>query len=265
MTEPVTPASSAAPAPRKGFRAFVKKHDALFTVLGAGIVFLSFYVKEGVRDRSKEMASSINTARTMFAVRSAIGDIASSLHSERSIVELTKSRLENPGPVSMKLLFDYVQVSINSLSTERSEHWDTYRIASDLLNSLPVKSQELAVTNSELEKTLNEKKPMETANALGKSLAELEASKDLDDLDKELSLFHIMSVIPSIDMDGEGFKISNFGQRVLEEAKKQNDKQERTLKWTTYATYATFTLGWILGLIGKLFKLPALGGGESEG
>jgi hypothetical protein len=228
-------------------------------------VFLSFYVKEGVRDRSKELASSINTARTMFAVRSAIGDVASSLHSERSIVELTKSRLENPGPVSMKLLFDDVQVSINGLSTERSEHWGMYRIASDLLNSLPVKSQELVVMDSELEKTLNERKPMETANALGKRLSELEASKDSDDLDKELALFQIISDFPTTDMEEEGSKISIFGQQVLEEAKKQNDKQERTLKWTTYATYATFTLGWILGLIGKLFKLPALGGGGAEG
>jgi hypothetical protein len=53
MSEPSVPASS------PGFRAYVEKHDILFTLLGGLIVLVGFFVKEGIRERSKEEASAI--------------------------------------------------------------------------------------------------------------------------------------------------------------------------------------------------------------
>jgi hypothetical protein len=48
---------------------------------------------------------------------------------------------------------------------------------------------------------------------------------------------------------------------VLDEAEVQNRHQEAKLKWTTYSTFATFVLGWTLSFLGKLLKIPAMGGG----
>jgi hypothetical protein len=53
MSEPSVPASS------PGFRAYVEKHDILFTLLGGLIILVGFFVKDGIRERSKEEASAI--------------------------------------------------------------------------------------------------------------------------------------------------------------------------------------------------------------
>ena len=49
---------------------------------------------------------------------------------------------------------------------------------------------------------------------------------------------------------------------VSDAAVRQKEEQERKLKSATYTTYGLFTPGRGLGLIGKVLKLPALGGGE---
>jgi hypothetical protein len=62
-------------AASRGFRASVEKHDALFTLLGALIVFVAFFVKEQVQETAKDLASSLNTAKAGFAVQKALSDI----------------------------------------------------------------------------------------------------------------------------------------------------------------------------------------------
>jgi hypothetical protein len=57
-------------------------------------------------------------------------------------------------------------------------------------------------------------------------------------------------------------KLRAFTSDVSDEAVRQKEEQERKLKSATYTTYGLFTLGWGLGLLGKVLKLPALGGGE---
>ena len=53
-----------------------------------------------------------------------------------------------------------------------------------------------------------------------------------------------------------------FGNMVLIDARHEQFVSELNAKLATKASYALFALGWGLGLLGKLLKLPALGGDE---
>jgi hypothetical protein len=63
---------------RKGFRAFVERHDALFTTAGALIVFVGFFMKEGVRETTKDLSGSIATANRFYSIHDALNNIAES-------------------------------------------------------------------------------------------------------------------------------------------------------------------------------------------
>ena len=68
------------------FRNFLRRHSRILTVLGALIVFVTFVVKEGLRDRGKDLLASVESAQTTFVMRSDVEDLRLQLRSlQRSI------------------------------------------------------------------------------------------------------------------------------------------------------------------------------------
>ena len=60
--------------------------------------------------------------------------------------------------------------------------------------------------------------------------------------------------------------LEKFSKDVVEEFEAQSHKEEASLRFSTIASYVLyFSSGWGLGLVGKVLKLTALGGGGSEG
>jgi len=87
-------------------------------------------------------------------------------------------------------------------------------------------------------------------------------SANKERLDEEKSRVRSLTVHAVRVVLATSSKLRAFTSDVADEAVRQKEEQERKLKSATYTTYGLFTLGWGLGLLGKVLKLPALGGGE---
>jgi hypothetical protein len=56
-------------ASKRNLKLFFKRHNRLFTLLGAFIVFATFVVKEGLRDYYKDLETDVSEANGVFAIR----------------------------------------------------------------------------------------------------------------------------------------------------------------------------------------------------
>jgi hypothetical protein len=65
-------------------RRFTRKHDRLLSVIGAIIIFITFLVREAIRDDLKELVNSIDAAEGVFMIRSDSRDVAEEIEYVRA-------------------------------------------------------------------------------------------------------------------------------------------------------------------------------------
>ena len=53
-------------AQESNFRNYVSRHSRLLIFVGVFIVFVTFLVKEGLRERLKDLVDSVDTAQSVF-------------------------------------------------------------------------------------------------------------------------------------------------------------------------------------------------------
>jgi hypothetical protein len=140
-----------------------------------------------------------------------------------------------------------------------------FLVTAELLDALPAKPMNLEEQRREIAQALIDD-PDATAfkkeihHYYGANTAGDTASKEhLEEQKNRIRhlMVHAVMVVMAISP-----KLEAFTRDVSGEAVRQREEQERKLKSATHTTYGLFTLGWGLGLIGKVLKLPALGGGE---
>jgi len=140
-----------------------------------------------------------------------------------------------------------------------------FLVAAELLDSLPAKPFNLEEQRRELAEALIDDKDVTALNeAMSRYFAANVAgdSGNRERLEEEKGRVRSLTVHAVEVVLHTSSKLKVFTSDVADEAVRQKEEQERKLKSATYTTYGLFTLGWGLGLIGKVFKLPALGGGE---
>jgi hypothetical protein len=72
-------AISIKPKQPRGFRAFVIKNELVFTIVGAIIVLVAFFMKEAIREGNKDTATIIKDAKSSTALQDRLGDISVNL------------------------------------------------------------------------------------------------------------------------------------------------------------------------------------------
>ena len=250
---------------RKGFRAFVERHDALFTTAGALIVFVGFFMKEGVRETTKDLSGSIATANKFYSIHDSLNNIA---ESEFNIA----NRVGEIGYVTSPSQANDVFAKENSLvsmapaySAKLDLERHKFLVTAELLDALPAKPFNLEEQRRELSQALiGDHDVTALKEAMSRYYAANMAgdSANKERLDEEKSRVRSLTVHAVRVVLATSSKLRAFTSDVADEAVRQKEEQERKLKSATYTTYGLFTLGWGLGLIGKVLKLPALGAGE---
>jgi hypothetical protein len=114
MTEPV---SNQTVAPRTGFRAFVERHDALFTVVGALIVFLGFYVREGVQEKNKEIIADLSRYEAKLDLDRRLSELAVGLRPLKKALAPCSDLPLHPMAISRKQWYRVVMKMRPHLST----------------------------------------------------------------------------------------------------------------------------------------------------
>jgi hypothetical protein len=250
---------------RTGFRAFVERHDALFTTAGALIVFLGFFMKEGVRETTKDLSDSIATANRFHSIHDALNSISQSeLYLGDTLREIDHATSGNHS--SDMFARDRSMIAMApTFSAELDLERHKFLVTTELLDALPARPMNLERQRRELAQSLIDDPD---ATALKKEVHHYSGADTSEDaaskqrLEEEKSrikhlMVHAVMVVMAISP-----KLDAFTRDVSDEAVRQKEEQEGKLKSATYIMYGLFTLGWGLGLIGKVLKLPALGGGE---
>jgi len=250
---------------RKGFRAFVERHDALFTTAGALIVFVGFFMKEGVRETTKDLSGSIASANKFYSIHDSLNNIAESefniANTVRDINHVTAANQSSDVFAKESSLVSLAPVYSAKLDLERHK----FLVAAELLDSLPAKPFNLEEQRRELSEALIDDKDV---TALKETMSRYYAANIAGDygnkerLEEEKVRVRSLTVHAVRVVLATSSKLKAFASDVSDEAVRQKEEQERKLKSATNTTYGLFTLGWGLGLIGKVLKLPALGGGE---
>ena len=217
------------------------------------IVFIAFFTKEAVLENVKEINAALEQAIFTHQMHDQVALL------QRQLDQMTE--LHNPakGPGIWKddeKLSETAQDAIAAMTDAENMIND----ADDLLNHLPALPLNLNARRAQLKTELASVKDVyeELAQAQG-DLLDSTMYEDLKDQyknnlenNREVTLRFEKKILPFHDAAVE------FDHNVLSEAQKQKDYQELRYHRATTGMYIVFAFGWILGLLGKVWKLQPL-------
>jgi uncharacterized phage infection (PIP) family protein YhgE len=240
-------------------RAFVTRHDTLFVIFGALIVFIAFFTKEAFLESVKDI--------------NAVLDQAISTHQLRDQFALLQRQLDqmadphNPAKGASAWTDDEkLSSTAQDAIAAMTDGENLFNDASELLDHLPSSSSDLNKRRAQLKTQLAAVKDnyYELAQDQGE-LLDATTSEGLKDLYKD-ALQDLREATLQLDKAVLPFHDTalKFDDDVLVEARKQKDYQELRYHRANTAMYIVFAFGWMLGLLGKIWKLKPLGGVEEE-
>jgi hypothetical protein len=95
MTEPAVSNKPAQPPKRERLRSFIERHDQLFTMIGALIVFVGFFTKEGVHETTKDLAAALGQAQSAYSIQIELASLQDGIRSIRTD-QVYSDRTEDP-------------------------------------------------------------------------------------------------------------------------------------------------------------------------
>jgi hypothetical protein len=229
-------------------RNWFQKHNRLLTFFGALIVFLTFVVREGLRDQLKDLVDSIDSAQNAFLL----------------------SVLSTESPMA----FNRLEREVLSIRTQRqSGHTDpSERDIKETWLLIAERIERARITLNDISR-LQEKLPAKDQTVLLFSGVEDELAKCRE------NYAHVQKIGPeALEPDptqysGESYpfgeldtatrtliqRVGQLGSLVWEEADIVRRSDEFRLRIYTWATYFLYAFGWCLGLVGRLHGVGGAG------
>lgn len=244
-------------AKASGFRAFVEEHDQLFTMIGALIVFLSFYLKEVRLEKINALESQLTAAKS----NTQISDQTENISSQIDALNGQISDLQTNGQNNSVFHDEYVVIEQSSESFGAAQ--DQLGVAKDLMNGLPLGTQGLKATAQQLTDNIGTLTPLQDQARSMRDEINLGAMKSGDEVKKKKAYERLMPIASQFVSGAATFrnKVKAFRAAVDKEVERQLNQLGRESGGATRVTYSLFGLGWVMGLVGKVLKIPALSGG----
>jgi hypothetical protein len=224
--------------------------------VGASIVFLTFIIREEVREDLKSSVDSITSAQTVFATRrdstaisgqlNTLGVISSDLYATINGKTPARNRFFEAFSLRFRAfgIADYAGAQAATLDNV-VRLWDQF--GEDAAQSKRIGDLKNEIL--EFQKKCKEK-------AFGISPWEIE-TKSPRLADEAIGGFPITQIIEkSTDLSDELEKLTNDVLRQAEEAKRERGRDYKIVSWLSTGL---FTLGWGLGLIAKLYGVEDAG------
>ena len=207
-----------------------KARPSLLVYAGALIVFVTFIVKEGIAERYKDSVAVLDDARSFFGLREdivrlrrLIADVATiDVPKPKAIVQAVTMENESHG---------YVEDDIESISQfiNRIEGGERFSHRLDVLRQ---EFLEMAKRDQDMQDEL-----WGTNGKTRKPLDEIEAA--------------LQAKIPDNTRFFEEYR--QLKSDLMDTAKRERDRNERLYKASKWTAIALYTIGWGLGLRGKLY------------
>lgn len=235
------------------FQRMVRRHSRLLTFVGAFIVFITFVVKEGVKDHVSDAVNSLKTAEGIFLVRDELNESLSACNIDDNRVKHLYERQLTSGNIALADVEEMLAVGRMQQSHMTTEIDNVYRLAA----YLPEK-------RTGFRHYLDDFRDFDAKNVYQQSqkIVELEGKAEWEERQQYGSLQErLQNVSPELRNQTYVYtlaavdsarRIIGFGQQVLaycEELKRQEELKLVVWTWVSYALYA---FGWGLGLFAKL-------------
>ncbi len=240
----------------KGLRAFVARHDALFTTLGALLVFVGFYLREVKLEKVDSYNSSLKAAQynALFDTRTMdLDNKIDSLGAQLTHLQIYGSNASVYGD-------EYLTIKANADAYAIS--YDELTATANLLESLPFSAEQLKHRATDLIGQRQKLFPMwkdvsQEANAF--NIEALRSHKQIRDL---AGFSKFLDSAGTFGGEADQFKIAvtNLQQDADQEGAVQLGRLESESDRATRLSHFLFFVGWVMGLAGKMLKIPALGG-----
>lgn len=241
------------------------KYGRVVTLFGAVIVFLTFVIKDAIREQVKDAVDSLQMAETVFRNTS-----QDTLHWDLTIDSFRefRDRLED-----IQKNIEDMKDRAGAQESSTFQGWDM-----DTLTEQQNDNTTLLVLDMETlshVRRMIEKLPVKDTSLFVTSLTSLKARfESLKNVsDKELERVHKMGDFQNKDVtgalgqqllshwtEGEALRadISGLTAKVLTRLIEQKEADETRLKRYTWLSYVLYAIGWSLALFGRLYGVDPI-------
>ena len=245
---------------------FLRKHQRLVSFIGASIVLATFILREVVRDHLKDLADSLDQARSVFAIQGQLDSTNQRLrwllnHQDFEVTLKQIRRISKSGPT-----FEDTKDGIDSLLEQDisvvADLQATQQNLNRLLEKLPssVYPTDLQGNDDELKRLKDERDELEKKMQTCTSEKNPTQSCSLDfvnEMDKQSDAL-------DVKLFWMGLKLRKASGNTLEEAEKELQRREAWYSYANFASVFLFIVGWSLGLVGSLYQVKGLTKQESD-
>lgn len=241
---------------------FLRRRKRFLPIVGAGIVLVTFVVKEAVRDHFKDLVTSIDGAEGIFLVREDKGLLTNPLRKLNRQMDSVQITLQSRGPQYEP--DDAVEDKSYGRMELIAEDHHTLMVSIENVSRLleEIRAEASARKRVEkLKKDIDDAFEPYQANISRLVVEEEDAAENKGD-DK---LAHdILQTIAKAVQEMESKTIMISGQcdalatEVFKKAENTRKRDEIFLNIFTWCSYALYALGWGLGLLGKLYGVEGV-------
>lgn len=235
---------------------FVKHHSRALSIIGALIVFITFVVKDAVRDHVKEIVDSLQSAEGVFLIRADTASVAYAMSgiSERvdQIWDATPDRAE------YIKTNDSSRIEAFSDLQKYSQGIELLKVNLDrvsrLVHSVP-KSKGSDVRTNELETFVNRFRKVNQDEKILDTKLQSDPAIGFEEAAEEFSTL-------GNDYEDLGIDLDDFSERILKEFEEVKESEERFYNVCTWVSYFLYAIGWGMTFAGKLFNVEISGSAE---
>jgi hypothetical protein len=238
----------------------IKEHNKIVTYAAALIIFLTFIVREGLREQWKEssdtMEAVLNTAaleHTTTSIALQLGEVADKID---ALSESSTLRSKEPA--------SYLQAErkLNKVDNSESGMWLKLGFGSILTSKLPERSSLRQKLSDLTEEYNKEHAQSEKLHYALYHTSQEGAASSPEMLDQAARQYGEQIVALSVSYENLDRRMSALASDLISEAKQVRIRNDRLSRVAWWISAILFTIGWGLGLVAKLYGLPEQGEGE---
>lgn len=224
------------------FVKLVRKHRRLLTILGAGVVLLTFVAREGVREHLKDLEEDISKAHDLARENST--DDTTQLKDASAL--LASYLIDKSTPISPRKY----TTAITVLGDEVGRIARQFQLNKEVDHQLKRHSSELKRLDKEIANLYWEWREV-NKNALYFFFP------DHPDDKRNLDIKRALNVADGIDLYKE--QVGQTSVEIVVESETEMAEVRHQYEIATWVSYFLYAMGWSLGLVGRLVGVTASG------
>jgi hypothetical protein len=242
------------------FGRFVKRHDRWLTLVGAFIVFVTFVMKDGLGEKWRGTAETIDMAEYIYGIRQDTAELRGHLDEIGEQLGQIGGEQSKSRTVPYHVQRDFQQID-NFLGTV-NQTLKRERIGLGIIDIL-ANALDDSNPNKQMANQLHrEIKSIDSWRAgIGRKM--LDANPIISHThpsDEYLATFS-RNLFPEVERLEYAYNqtsthLSDLDETIFADAEKMRERNKVLSKWASGISAFLFAIGWGLGLVGKLYGVP---------